>query len=33
MAQIRIDGADGKHGLDKYLQTHVVNMNCDLGKR
>jgi hypothetical protein len=28
-----MDGADGKHGLDEYLQTHVVNMNCDLNEQ
>jgi lactaldehyde dehydrogenase/glycolaldehyde dehydrogenase len=28
-----IGGADGKHGLEEYLQTHVVYMNYDLGKQ
>jgi lactaldehyde dehydrogenase/glycolaldehyde dehydrogenase len=28
-----IGGADGKHGLDEYLQTHVVYMNYDLNKQ
>ena len=27
-----IGGADGKHGLEEYLQTHVVYMNYDLNK-
>jgi lactaldehyde dehydrogenase/glycolaldehyde dehydrogenase len=27
-----IGGADGKHGLEEYLQTHVVYMNYDLKK-
>jgi lactaldehyde dehydrogenase/glycolaldehyde dehydrogenase len=27
-----IGGADGKHGLDEYLQTHIVYMNYDQGK-
>ena len=28
-----IGGADGKHGLDEYLQTHVVYMAYDTGKK
>ena len=28
-----IGGADGKHGLEEYLQTHVVYMNYDLNKQ
>ena len=28
-----IGGADGKHGLEDFLQTHVVYMNYDLNKR
>jgi lactaldehyde dehydrogenase/glycolaldehyde dehydrogenase len=28
-----IGGADGKHGLEEYLQTHVVYMNYDLKKQ
>jgi lactaldehyde dehydrogenase / glycolaldehyde dehydrogenase len=28
-----IGGADGKHGLEEFLQTHVVYMNYDLKKR
>ncbi len=28
-----IGGADGKHGLEEYLQTHVVYMNYDLNKK
>lgn len=28
-----IGGADGKHGLEEYLQTHVVYMNYDLSKQ
>jgi lactaldehyde dehydrogenase/glycolaldehyde dehydrogenase len=28
-----IGGADGRHGLDEYLQTHVVYMNYDLKKQ
>jgi len=28
-----IGGADGKHGLEEYLQTHVVYMNYDLRKQ
>lgn len=28
-----IGGADGKHGLEEYLQTHVVYMNYDLRKK
>jgi lactaldehyde dehydrogenase / glycolaldehyde dehydrogenase len=28
-----IGGADGKHGLNEYLQTHVVYMNYDLNKQ
>jgi lactaldehyde dehydrogenase/glycolaldehyde dehydrogenase len=28
-----IGGADGRHGLDEYLQTHVVYMNYDLNKQ
>jgi lactaldehyde dehydrogenase/glycolaldehyde dehydrogenase len=28
-----IGGADGKHGLDEYLQTHVVYMNYDIKKQ
>jgi lactaldehyde dehydrogenase / glycolaldehyde dehydrogenase len=28
-----IGGADGKHGLEEYLQTHVVYMNYDLTKK
>ncbi|HVJ08367.1 MAG TPA: aldehyde dehydrogenase [Acidisarcina sp.] len=28
-----IGGADGKHGLEEYLQTHVVYMNYDLQKQ
>jgi len=28
-----IGGADGKHGLEEYLQTHVVYMNYDQGKQ
>lgn len=28
-----IGGADGKHGLEEYLQTHVVYMNYDLEKQ
>jgi lactaldehyde dehydrogenase / glycolaldehyde dehydrogenase len=27
-----IGGADGKHGLEEYLQTHVIYMNYDLNK-
>jgi lactaldehyde dehydrogenase/glycolaldehyde dehydrogenase len=27
-----IGGADGKHGLEEYLQTHVVYMNYDMKK-
>jgi lactaldehyde dehydrogenase/glycolaldehyde dehydrogenase len=27
-----IGGADGKHGLEEYLQTHVIYMNYDLKK-
>lgn len=28
-----IGGADGKHGLEEYLQTHVVYMNYDLKRQ
>ena len=28
-----IGGADGKHGLEEYLQTHVVYMNYDMKKQ
>jgi len=28
-----IGGADGKHGLEEYLQTHVVYMNYNLNKQ
>jgi len=28
-----IGGADGKHGLEEYLQTHVVYMNYDTNKK
>jgi lactaldehyde dehydrogenase/glycolaldehyde dehydrogenase len=28
-----IGGADGKHGLEEYLQTHVVYMNYDMNKQ
>jgi lactaldehyde dehydrogenase/glycolaldehyde dehydrogenase len=28
-----IGGADGKHGLEEYLQTHVVYMNYDRNKQ
>jgi len=28
-----IGGADGKHGLEEYLQTHVVYLNYDLQKQ
>ena len=28
-----IGGADGKHGLEEYLQTHVIYMNYDLNKQ
>jgi lactaldehyde dehydrogenase/glycolaldehyde dehydrogenase len=28
-----IGGADGKHGLEEYLQTHVVYMTYDTGKK
>ena len=28
-----IGGADGRHGLEEYLQTHVVYMNYDLKKQ
>jgi lactaldehyde dehydrogenase/glycolaldehyde dehydrogenase len=28
-----IGGADGKHGLEEYLQTHVVYMNYDLNRK
>lgn len=28
-----IGGADGRHGLDEYLQTHVVYMNYDRNKQ
>jgi lactaldehyde dehydrogenase/glycolaldehyde dehydrogenase len=28
-----IGGADGKRGLEEYLQTHVVYMNYDLNKQ
>lgn len=28
-----IGGADGKHGLEEYLQTHVVYMQYDLGAK
>jgi lactaldehyde dehydrogenase/glycolaldehyde dehydrogenase len=28
-----IGGADGRHGLEEYLQTHVVYMNYDLNKQ
>jgi lactaldehyde dehydrogenase/glycolaldehyde dehydrogenase len=28
-----IGGADGKHGLEEYLQTHVVYMSYDTGKK
>ena len=28
-----IGGADGKHGLEEYLQTHVVYMNYDTKKQ
>ena len=28
-----IGGADGKHGVEEYLQTHVVYMNYDLKKQ
>ena len=28
-----IGGADGKHGLEDFLQTHVVYMNYDLNKK
>jgi lactaldehyde dehydrogenase / glycolaldehyde dehydrogenase len=28
-----IGGADGPHGLEEYLQTHVVYMNYDLNKK
>jgi lactaldehyde dehydrogenase/glycolaldehyde dehydrogenase len=28
-----IGGADGKHGLEEYLQTHVVYMNYDVEKQ
>jgi lactaldehyde dehydrogenase/glycolaldehyde dehydrogenase len=28
-----IGGADGKHGLEEYLQTHVVYMNYDLNQQ
>jgi lactaldehyde dehydrogenase/glycolaldehyde dehydrogenase len=28
-----IGGADGKHGLEEYLQTHVVYMNYDAAKQ
>jgi lactaldehyde dehydrogenase/glycolaldehyde dehydrogenase len=28
-----IGGADGKHGLEEYLQTHVVYMNYDLNRQ
>jgi lactaldehyde dehydrogenase/glycolaldehyde dehydrogenase len=28
-----IGGADGKHGLEEYLQSHVVYMNYDLNKQ
>jgi lactaldehyde dehydrogenase/glycolaldehyde dehydrogenase len=28
-----IGGADGKHGLEEYLQTHVVYLNYDLNKQ
>ena len=27
-----IGGADGKHGLEEYLQTHVIYMNYDVNK-
>jgi lactaldehyde dehydrogenase/glycolaldehyde dehydrogenase len=28
-----IGGADGRHGLEEYLQTHVVYMNYDMNKQ
>lgn len=28
-----IGGADGKHGLEEFLQTHVVYMNYDMNKK
>ncbi|MGC9291549.1 MAG: aldehyde dehydrogenase [Acidobacteriaceae bacterium] len=28
-----IGGADGKHGLEEYLQTHVIYMNYDVNKK
>ena len=28
-----VGGADGKHGLEEYLQTHVAYVQCDIAKR
>ena len=32
MEKSGIGGADGKHGLEEFLQTHVVYMNYDRDK-